>query len=238
MRRCGSQSRGVGGSDKHPWFRGGLVIRTRHSMEAAGAVRERGLAEPTGATGQGSRRLSRAIPSSSIRSVRDARAIPASVGASHLGGGRRWADPFCHLERVEGEPRTQAANEFPTPVIRLSTSTMKARCGDRICRRQPLVWVDQLPERIVLSCRTVPERIKGSPSRKVEDGGSMRQSGDATGTNLMARNSSLRDFLAVLVRRRWILLQALVVVPAAAILVSVNQRPVYQASSKVLIGEA
>ena len=207
-------------------------------MEAAGAVRERGLAEPTGATGQGSRRLSRAIPSSSIRSVRDARAIPASVGASHLGGGRRWADPFCHLERVEGEPRTQAANEFPTPVIRLSTSTMKARCGDRICRRQPLVWVDQLPERLVLSCRTVPERIKGSPSRKVEDGGRMRQSGDATGTNLMARNSSLRDFLAVLVRRRWILLQALVVVPAAAILVSVNQRPVYQASSKVLIGEA
>jgi succinoglycan biosynthesis transport protein ExoP len=47
--------------------------------------------------------------------------------------------------------------------------------------------------------------------------------------------ASLRDYLQVLRRRKWILLQAVILVPAIAVALSTRQSPVYQADAKVLL---
>ncbi len=47
--------------------------------------------------------------------------------------------------------------------------------------------------------------------------------------------ASLRDYLHVVRRRKWIILQAVVLVPAAAIAFSLHQQKLYQASAQVLL---
>jgi len=47
--------------------------------------------------------------------------------------------------------------------------------------------------------------------------------------------ATLRDYLHVLRRRKWIILQAAVLVPAAAIAFSIHQQKLYQASAQVLL---
>jgi succinoglycan biosynthesis transport protein ExoP len=47
--------------------------------------------------------------------------------------------------------------------------------------------------------------------------------------------STLRDYLQVVRRRRWIILQAVVLVPLAAVLFSLHQQKLYQASAQVLL---
>jgi succinoglycan biosynthesis transport protein ExoP len=47
--------------------------------------------------------------------------------------------------------------------------------------------------------------------------------------------SSLRDYLHVVRRRKWIILQAIVLVPLAAVVFSLRQQHLYQASSQVLL---
>jgi succinoglycan biosynthesis transport protein ExoP len=47
--------------------------------------------------------------------------------------------------------------------------------------------------------------------------------------------ATLRDYLHVLHRRKWILLQAVVLVPAAAVAFSLHQQKLYQASAQVLL---
>jgi polysaccharide biosynthesis transport protein len=47
--------------------------------------------------------------------------------------------------------------------------------------------------------------------------------------------ATLHDYLRVLRRRKWIFLQAVILVPLAAVLFSLNQEPLYKASSSVLI---
>src|SRR5581483_7767001 len=51
----------------------------------------------------------------------------------------------------------------------------------------------------------------------------------------MHENSSLHDYLAVLTRRKWIVLLAVVVVPAVAVAVSLLQKAQYEASAEVLL---
>src|SRR4051812_35462091 len=50
-----------------------------------------------------------------------------------------------------------------------------------------------------------------------------------------ARTASLRDYLHVLRRRKWIILQAAVLVPLAAVLFSLHQTRLYQATAQVLL---
>ncbi len=45
----------------------------------------------------------------------------------------------------------------------------------------------------------------------------------------------LRDYLRVLRRRKWIFLQAVVIVPVAVVLLAIRQTPLYQASAEVLL---
>lgn len=47
--------------------------------------------------------------------------------------------------------------------------------------------------------------------------------------------AGLRDYLRVARRRKWIILQAVVLVPAAAVLLSLGQVPLYEASAEVLL---
>ncbi|MCU1430827.1 MAG: hypothetical protein JWL83_4827, partial [Actinomycetia bacterium] len=47
--------------------------------------------------------------------------------------------------------------------------------------------------------------------------------------------ATLRDYVHVVRRRRWIILQAVVLVPLAAVLFSLHQQKLYQASSQVLL---
>src|SRR3954454_14388306 len=47
--------------------------------------------------------------------------------------------------------------------------------------------------------------------------------------------STLRDYLRVVRRRRWIILQATVLVPLAAVLLSLHQQKLHQANSQVLL---
>lgn len=49
-------------------------------------------------------------------------------------------------------------------------------------------------------------------------------------------SSTLRDYLRVVQRRKWIILAALVLVPLAAVWLSLRQTPLYQASADVLMG--
>jgi uncharacterized protein involved in exopolysaccharide biosynthesis len=47
--------------------------------------------------------------------------------------------------------------------------------------------------------------------------------------------ASLRDYLGVVRRRKWIVLQAVVLVPIAALLYTMRGEPLYQASAEVLL---
>lgn len=49
-------------------------------------------------------------------------------------------------------------------------------------------------------------------------------------------SSTLRDYLRVVQRRKWIILTALVLVPLASVWLSLRQTPLYQASADVLMG--
>ncbi|HEY6030562.1 MAG TPA: Wzz/FepE/Etk N-terminal domain-containing protein, partial [Gaiellaceae bacterium] len=60
----------------------------------------------------------------------------------------------------------------------------------------------------------------------------MRTSGTPTAHQGAA---TLRDYLQVVRRRKWIIIQAVVLVPLAAVLFSLQQTPVYQASADVLL---
>ena len=50
-----------------------------------------------------------------------------------------------------------------------------------------------------------------------------------------AHAATLRDYLHVVRRRKWIILQAVVLVPLAALLFSLNQEKLYQAQAQVLL---
>ena len=50
-----------------------------------------------------------------------------------------------------------------------------------------------------------------------------------------AHAATLRDYLHILRRRKWIVLQAVVLVPLAAVLFSLHQQKLYQASAQVLL---
>ena len=45
----------------------------------------------------------------------------------------------------------------------------------------------------------------------------------------------LHDYLRVVRRRKWIILQALILIPAAAVALSLRQEPLYEASADVLL---
>lgn len=49
--------------------------------------------------------------------------------------------------------------------------------------------------------------------------------------------ASLRDYLQVVKRRKWVIVQAIVLVPLAAVLYSLHERPLYQASARVLLSD-
>lgn len=51
----------------------------------------------------------------------------------------------------------------------------------------------------------------------------------------MTSNMTLSDYLNVLLRRKWILLQAVIIVPIVAVALALRQSPVYQSSSQVLL---
>jgi succinoglycan biosynthesis transport protein ExoP len=51
----------------------------------------------------------------------------------------------------------------------------------------------------------------------------------------MTPNMTLDDYLSLLWRRKWIILQAAIIVPVVAVVLALRQNPVYQASSQVLI---
>src|SRR5665647_581122 len=50
-----------------------------------------------------------------------------------------------------------------------------------------------------------------------------------------AQAATLRDYLHVVQRRKWIILQAVVLVPLAAVLSSLHQQKLYQAEAQVLL---
>ena len=56
-----------------------------------------------------------------------------------------------------------------------------------------------------------------------------------TGSGHTAHSATLRDYLQVVRRRKWIILQAVVLVPLAAVLFSLHQQKLYQASAQVLL---
>src|SRR4051794_4252432 len=56
-----------------------------------------------------------------------------------------------------------------------------------------------------------------------------------TATGHAAHAATLRDYLQVVRRRKWIILQAVVLVPLAAVLFSLHQQKLYQASAQVLL---
>ena len=47
--------------------------------------------------------------------------------------------------------------------------------------------------------------------------------------------AELRDYLNVVRRRKWMILAAVVLVPAVAVVLSLRQKPAYQASASVLL---
>ena len=47
--------------------------------------------------------------------------------------------------------------------------------------------------------------------------------------------ATLRDYLRVILRHKWVVLAALVLAPAAAVLLSLRQPPLYEASAEVLL---
>jgi polysaccharide biosynthesis transport protein len=56
-----------------------------------------------------------------------------------------------------------------------------------------------------------------------------------TSSGNAAHAATLRDYLQVVRRRKWIILQAVVLVPLAAVLFSLHQQTLYQASAQVLL---
>jgi succinoglycan biosynthesis transport protein ExoP len=56
-----------------------------------------------------------------------------------------------------------------------------------------------------------------------------------TGASHVGHATSLRDYLHVVRRRKWIILQAVVLVPVAAVAFSLHQQKLYQASAQVLL---
>ena len=56
-----------------------------------------------------------------------------------------------------------------------------------------------------------------------------------TQTDRSAQPPTLADYLAILRRRKWVIIVALVLVPATAFLISVRQPALYQASADVLL---
>jgi succinoglycan biosynthesis transport protein ExoP len=67
------------------------------------------------------------------------------------------------------------------------------------------------------------------------DGARKRLKGEEDMEGVGERPSTLRDYLAVLWRRKWVVLQALVLVPVAAVYLSLRQPALYQASADVLV---
>jgi len=67
--------------------------------------------------------------------------------------------------------------------------------------------------------------------------GSIRTGGQpvAGGDGTVESGTTLRDYLNVARRRKWVILQAVVLVPAAAIAFSLSQTKLYQATSEVLL---
>jgi succinoglycan biosynthesis transport protein ExoP len=57
----------------------------------------------------------------------------------------------------------------------------------------------------------------------------------AVGDGASARGTALRDYLRVVRRRKWIILQAVVLVPLVAVGLSLQQRTMYRASAEVLL---
>jgi uncharacterized protein involved in exopolysaccharide biosynthesis len=53
-----------------------------------------------------------------------------------------------------------------------------------------------------------------------------------------SQSSTLRDYLDVLWMRKWIVLQAIIIVPVAAVLASVREPALYSASATVLVDRA
>ena len=56
-----------------------------------------------------------------------------------------------------------------------------------------------------------------------------------TMTEEKGENRTLQDYVSVLRRRKWVIILALLVVPAAAILFSLRQESLYSASAQVLM---
>ncbi len=61
--------------------------------------------------------------------------------------------------------------------------------------------------------------------------------GSRANADAYREGSSLREYLGVLRRRRWIVLQAVVLVPLAVLFFSLRQSPLYQASAAVLVNQ-
>src|SRR5688500_18211179 len=57
----------------------------------------------------------------------------------------------------------------------------------------------------------------------------------STQTDRFAQPLTLADYLSILRRRKWVIIVALVLVPATAYVISARQPPVYQASAEVLL---
>ena len=58
---------------------------------------------------------------------------------------------------------------------------------------------------------------------------------DVAGGGHSAHAATLRDYLHVVRRRKWVILTAVVLVPAVAVAYSLHQQKLYQASSQVLL---
>jgi succinoglycan biosynthesis transport protein ExoP len=58
---------------------------------------------------------------------------------------------------------------------------------------------------------------------------------DGVHHHVLHHDSSLRDYLRIARRRKWIILQAVVLVPVAAVAFSLRQEPLYQSSADVLL---
>src|SRR6266850_8116186 len=56
-----------------------------------------------------------------------------------------------------------------------------------------------------------------------------------TGAGHTGHSATLRDYIHVVRRRKWIILQAVVLVPVAAVLFSLHQEKLYEAQAQVLL---
>src|SRR4051794_9622608 len=65
--------------------------------------------------------------------------------------------------------------------------------------------------------------------------GSTRIGEDSLTSGHASHAATLRDYLNVARRRKWIIVQAVVLVPVAAVLFSLHQQKLYQAQAQVLL---